>query len=190
MNGKVVLVFLLGLILGLGAGYIATDLHYRKMEVSYPAAPGQAQKPQDMGTEAMADIHERIKVLEGLLAKDPEDLGARVELGNMYYDSGQFDKAIPHYQKAVEIKPDQPNILSDLGTCFRETGDPARAVQFFEKAFAIDRGHWRSLFNALVVSLHDLKNKKKAQMYLNQLLALNPEGVDLKSLESEIQKLP
>lgn len=190
MNVKVVFSFILGLILGVGAGYIATDLHYRRMAIASPAAPGQAQKPKATGTDAMADVHGRIKILEGLLIKDPGNLNARIELGNMYYDSGQFAKAIPHYQKAVEIKPDQPDVLSDLGTCFREAGDAVQAVQLYEKAYAIDKGHWRSLFNALVVSLHDLKDKEKAQMYLNQLLPLNPPGVDLKSLEAEIRQLP
>lgn len=190
MNAKIVFAFILGLILGLGAGYIATDLHYRSMEIASPVTPGQAQKPQGMGTDAMADVHGRIKILEGLLGKDPNNLNARIQLGNMYYDSGQFSKAIPHYQKAVELKPDQPDVVSDLGTCFRETGEAAQAMLLYEKAYAIDKSHWRSLFNALVVSLHDLKDKKKSLMYLDQLKPLNPPDVDLKSLEAEIQKLP
>jgi len=41
-----------------------------------------------------------------------------------------------------------------------------------------------------VVSLHDLKDKKRAQQYCDLLAPLNPPGVDMKALQAEIQKLP
>ncbi len=189
MNAKVVFAFVIGLIVGLGGGYIATDMHYRSLEL---AKPGAVSSPEAMGQMQgqMPEIHNRIKVLEDLLAKDPANLDANVELGNMYYDSGQFAKSIPFYKKALELKPNQPDVLADLGTCFRETGDPGKAVACYEQAYAIDKGHWKSVLNALVVSLHDLKDKKRAQQFYAILSTLNPPGVDLKTLQAEIQQLP
>ena len=54
----------------------------------------------------------------------------------------------------------------------------------------MDKTHWKSMQNALVVSLSDLKDKNKARHYLDLLKALNPPDLDLKPFEAEIQKLP
>jgi len=186
-NTKIIFAFIVGMIVGLAGGYIATDLHYRHLESARPviAAAGQGQ-----GEEAMPEIHARIKALEDMLKKEPGSVEANVELGNMYYDARQYQKAIGYYQKGLDLKPDQPNVLADMGTAFRETGEPAKALECYDKAYAMDKTHWKSLQNALVVSISDLKDRKKAGHYLDLLKALNPPGLDLKPFEAEVQKLP
>jgi len=193
VNTKTLFVFVIGLIVGLACGYIATDLHYRSLERAKPAPAGPTAAMESGAAPMqgqMPEIHNRINVLEDLLAKEPGNLGATVELGNMYYDSGQFSKAISFYRKALELNPSQPDVMADLGTCYRETGDPAQAVGLYEKAFALDKGHWKSVLNALVVSLRDLKDKKRAQRYYDLLETLHPPDVDLKALQADIRKLP
>jgi tetratricopeptide (TPR) repeat protein len=110
-------------------------------------------------------------------------------LANLYYDISQFAKAIPFYERALAEHPNDPNVQADLGTCYRETGQPLKAVEHFDAAAAADPGHWRSIFNALVVTLHDLKDPKRAQAYMVKLKALNPPEIDLKALEAEVAQL-
>jgi len=186
-NTKVVFAFIIGLIVGLAGGYMGTDLHYRHLESARPVV---APAAQGQGEEAMPEIHSRIKALEDMLKKEPGNVEAGVELGNMYYDARQFQKAIGYYQRALELKPDQPNVLADMGTAFRETGEPEKALECYDRAYGLDKTHWKSMQNALVVSMSDLKDRKRAGHYLDLLKALNPPGLDLKPFEAELQKLP
>lgn len=188
MNAKFILVFCLGLILGFAGGYIFTDLHYRNMEVrSAPGAAAAAPAPQGMG--AMPDAHEKLRALEKHVQDNPKDVEALVALANLYYDIRQFAKAIPFYERALAENPGDPNVQADLGTCYRETGQPLKAVEHYDAASAAAPGHWRSVFNALVVTLHDLKDRGRAEAYLVKLKAMNPPEIDLKALEAEVAAL-
>lgn len=189
MNAKLILAFALGLILGLAGGYILTDLHYRNMEVQSPAPAAAAAGPGTPGMAAMPDAHEKLRALEKHVQENPQDLEALVHLGNLYYDIGQFARAVPFYERALALRPADPNVQADLGTCYRETGEPLQAVEHYEAAFAADANHWQSIFNALVVTLHDLKDAGRARGYLDRLKKVNPPNVDLKALEAEIAQL-
>ena len=193
MNAKVILVFCLGLILGFAGGYIFTDLHYRNLELQAPAAGaaemGASAGSPAQGMGAMPDAHEKLRALEKHVQDNPKDVETLVALANLYYDISQFAKAIPFYERALAENPGDPNVQADLGTCYRETGQPLKAVEHFDAAAAADPGNWRSVFNALVVTLHDLKDAKRAQAYMVKLTALNPPEIDLKALEAEVAAL-
>ncbi|MCX5737767.1 MAG: tetratricopeptide repeat protein, partial [Proteobacteria bacterium] len=52
--------------------------------------------------------------------------------------SGQLDKAIIHYKKALDIQPDYAEALNDLGTALAERGQYDAAIRHFQKALAIE----------------------------------------------------
>lgn len=182
MNSKIIFSFLFGLFIGFGVGYVVTDIHYRKTELKIPETTTPATK------NPMDDVHKQLNTLQEILKRNPDDWNALVGLGNLYYDINQFDKAIPYYQRAVEIKKD-PNVLADLGTCLRETGRALEAIKIYEDVLKIEPKHWKSIYNIIVVSIHDLKDKKRAETYFEKLKELNPAEVNLNLLYEEIQKL-
>lgn len=182
MNSKIVFSFLIGLFIGFGIGYLITDMHHRKMELKVQEDKIKtSQNPMD-------EVHRQLNVLQEILKKNPNDYEALVGLGNLYYDINQFEKAIPYYEKAVEIKKD-PNIISDLGTCLREIGNPKEAIKYYEEALKIDDKHWRSVYNIIIVSVKDLKDKESALLYFEKLKKLNPPEINLDSLYNEIKKI-
>lgn len=182
VNSKIIFSFLFGLFIGFGVGYVVTDIHYRKTELKIPeTVTPTAKNPMD-------DVHRQLNTLQEILKRNPEDWNALVGLGNLYYDINQFDKAIPYYQRAIEIKKD-PNVLADLGTCLRETGRAMEAIKIYEEVLKIEPKHWKSIYNIIVVAIHDLKDKKMAETYFEKLKELNPAEVNLNLLYEEIQKL-
>lgn len=182
MNSKIIFSFLFGLFIGFGVGYVITDLHYRKSELKMPQQSSQpSQSPMD-------EVHKRLNALQEILKRNPDDWNALVGLGNLYYDISQFEKAIPYYQRAKEIKKD-PDVLADLGTCLRETGRAQEAIKIYEEVLKIEPKHWKSIYNIIIVSIHDLKDKKRAENYFEKLKELNPAEVNLNLLYEEIQKL-
>lgn len=182
MSSKIIFSFLFGLFIGFGIGYVVTDLHHRKAELKIEE---QAQSPS---RNPMDDVHRQLSTLQEILKKNPQDWNALVGLGNLYYDINQFDKAIPYYQRAIEIKKD-PNVLADLGTSLRETGRPEEAIKTYEEVLKIDDKHWKAVYNIIIVSINDLKDKKRASLYFEKLKVLNPQGVNLDLLHQEIEKL-
>ena len=50
--------------------------------------------------------------------------------------------ALKELRLADEMRPDFPDTLAAIGYYYRETGDTVRAVEYFEKALAIDSRNW------------------------------------------------
>jgi hypothetical protein len=53
--------------------------------------------------------------------------------GSVFFDTGQFGKAVEVWQRAYEVKQD-PTFLYDIGQAYRLAGDPRKAL-FFYKSF-------------------------------------------------------
>lgn len=81
---------------------------------------------------------QRIANLEEALKADPNNLGVLVELGNTYYDSGQFAKAVDRYIQALDIDPNNTNVRVDLGTSYLSLGMVSQAIKEYRKALEID----------------------------------------------------
>lgn len=147
-----------------------------------PSAPPQVAAPG-------VNQQQTIQMLEGLVAKDPNNRNAWVELGNNYFDSDQPVKAIEAYGKALALGPDDPNVLTDQGLMFRRLGQYDRAIENFSKANAIDPRHLQSLFNMGVVYRYDLQDFRKANDAWSKYLALNPTGPGADQIRAEMQAL-
>jgi len=185
-----------GYLLGQGQGSApaprTTDPH-----AGIPGAPpltGQPQMPPEGGrTAATANprLLEQRHELEALLAKDPNNYDHLVQLGNTEYDLNEFNKAVDYYEKARKIRDDSPDVLTDLGVCYKETGQPQKALELFDKAADGHPDHWQSRYNAAVVRLFDLNDAAGAKIEVDQLRKLQGKVAglpDLAGLEGEISK--
>ena len=114
------------------------------------------------------------RALEAETAKHPDNLQAWIQLGNLYFDNGFYEKAVIAYEKAVELDPRNPDVLTDIGVVYRRTSRPHKAVQFFDRAIAVDPSHETSRFNKGIVLMHDLQDRDGALKAWEALLAINP----------------
>jgi cytochrome c-type biogenesis protein CcmH/NrfG len=150
--------------------------------VQAPSAPPQA------GAPAM-NVQQSIKMLEGLVANDPNNRNAWVELGHNYFDSDQPVKAIEAYGKALALGPDDPNVLTDQGVMFRRMGQYDRAIDNFSKAATLDPTHAQSIYNLGVVYRYDLQDFPKAKEAWSKFMALNPSGPAAEQVRAEMQMM-
>ena len=118
---------------------------------------------------------QRILSLEKIVADDPGNANAWVELGNLYFDSGNHQGAIRSYLKYLELEPENPNVLTDLGVMYRRNGQPQEALASFERAMAADPSHQQSRFNKGVVLMQDLGRADEATRIWEELTVLNPD---------------
>lgn len=132
--------------------------------------PQSAPVPQP----ATAGQLQRLDFLVKETAQNPQNVSAWTELGNLYFDTNQFEKAIWAYKKSLELKPDNPNVWTDMGVMYRRSGQPEEAVTSFDEAIRVDPKHEVSRFNKGIVLLHDLDKPQEGIRAWEQLLQINP----------------
>lgn len=132
---------------------------------------------------------DKAKMLQELLAKDPKNLNAWIELGNIMMDTQRFSEAIDAYKKALELDPKNVDVRVDLGTCYRSSGKPDVAIQEYKKAVELNPNHVNAHKNMGVVFAYDLKDYKQALKEFEKALMLAPNAPDAAGVKGEIDRL-
>jgi cytochrome c-type biogenesis protein CcmH/NrfG len=108
------------------------------------------------------NVQARINAMQAMVAQDPKNREAWVQLGNDFFDTRQPQKAIDAYGRALDLNPNDANVLTDQGVMYRDLHQFDKAIANFTKANQVDPKHVQSLYNLGVVYLNDLKQPKKA----------------------------
>jgi len=141
-------------------------------------APGMGRSPGGMRPPAGSeDLKARIPAAEAAAREDPGNPSAWAALGNLYFDTGEPEKAIEAYRRSLDLSPDNPAVWTDMGIMYREAGKPREAVEAFDRAMKLDSRHENSRFNKGIVLLHDLQDPEGAIRAWEDLLAVNPLAV-------------
>lgn len=181
MKKESILVAVVALIVGLLGGYLV-------FSISSAGKVQQSDTSVQAGDGSTIDYTQRIAQAEKVVAQDPKNLNAWISLGNDYFDTEQTEKSIHAYGKALEIEPNNPNILTDQGIMFRRIGWYDKALANFEKANKIDPKHLQSLYNAGLVYAEDLKQPEKAASYWRRYLQLDsssPTAIQIKTMMAQ-----
>lgn len=171
MKIETVVLIVAALIIGVLSGVIYSNW---SRDRSQPAATGGAS-PSGPGAP-LVNFQQQIATLEDIVAREPDNRNAWVQLGNSFFGSDQPIKAIEAYERALELGPDDPNVITDQGTMFRRVGWHDRAIENFQKAAALDPNHVQSRYNMGIVFRYDLQDFPNAIAAWESFLALNPGG--------------
>ncbi len=130
--------------------------------------------------------------LEREVAANPNNGEAWTQLGHLYFDSDQPQKAINAYTHSLAINPNNADVLTDLGVMYRNNDEPQKAIASFDKAIALNPKHEAARFNKGVVLLYDLKDKAGAIKSWEELVAINPQaagpnGQSVKEILAEVK---
>ena len=135
MNRNLLSGIAIGVFAGFLAGYFLGASHSND-EVTVAAAPA-ATAPMGgaipMGKPNPMEIQERIAATEQLVAADPKNERAWINLGNDYFDTHQHQKSVDAYGKALALNPRNPDVLTDQGIMYRELKAFDKAVACFKQ---------------------------------------------------------
>lgn len=154
--------------------------------------PPVSTAPVQMGAPTAVDS-DQVAALERRTREEPGNASAWAELGNVYFDSNQYDKAIGAYRKSLELEPGNPNIWTDMGVMYRRSGKPEEAIKAFDQAIAADPKHEVSRMNKGIVLLHDLNDFGGAIEAWEGLLEVNPiatapNGISIDQMVTQLKK--
>lgn len=119
-------------------------------------------------------IDKSAQPLAEALKQNPNDVETLTKLGNLYYDSQMYQKAISFYQQILKIKPENVDVRTDMGTAMFYLGDTDGALREFEKSLSYNGSHPGTLFNMGVVKWQGKKDPAGAIKAWETLLSKNP----------------
>jgi cytochrome c-type biogenesis protein CcmH/NrfG len=156
--------------------------------------PAMVQKPQMTPSPAFPDpssleVASKIQTLKDILKKDPKNLPAWMELGNLYFDSDQPKEAIEAYGKYLGAKPENPDVRTDTGIMYRRLGEFDRALGEFRKAAQTDPKHVNSRYNIGIVLLHDKQDVKGAIKAWEEYLKVDPKSERAERVRAQMENL-
>jgi len=177
-----------GLVAGLGGYIIAVEGGRSGQPAAYTTAA--APPPGSGGSIAGAGTEIQLAAYRDILARDPKNLQAAVNAGNLLYDAQRYGEAIPFYQQAFALSSADINVSTDLGTALWYAGRPDDALAQYQKSLAINATHAQTLFNIGIVRADGKKDHAGAIAAWRELLRTNPtypEVVKVRSLISDAQ---
>jgi cytochrome c-type biogenesis protein CcmH/NrfG len=180
MNKETILVAVVALLAGLIVGY----MFWQK---SSQSGPEVVKAPP--GSPAMINNQQRINQILAAVTQDPQNRQAWVMLGNEYFDADRPVESIEAYQKALDLNPNDPNVLTDQGVMYRRIRQFERALDNFNKATQIDPRHINSLFNIGVVYRYDLNKPDLAEAAWSKFLTINPSGPGADRVRQELSMM-
>lgn len=128
-----------------------------------------------------------------ILASDPKNVRANVELANKLYDAGRYAESIPYYQQAFTGDPKNVNVSTDLATAMYYAGRIEDALAQLERSLTIDPKHAQTLFNVGIVK-RDARNDTKGAIEAWERLLTTvpdyPEAGKVRTLITELKARP
>lgn len=135
------------------------------------------------------DSSAMVKALEEQMAQNPKDPALRLQLGNVYYDQGAWQKAVEWYQKTLELDPKNINARTDLGTAYFNLGRPQDALREYKKTLEFEPNHEPTIFNSIIVNLQGTRDAAAAQAAFDKLNRMNPAYPGLDRLKPRLDEL-
>jgi tetratricopeptide (TPR) repeat protein len=159
-------------------------------EIPSPMGPAAAtQTPAAaQGAGGGAPMMMEINALKERVTSNPKDVQAWSRLANIYQDAGMFDQAVAFYQRAVDLTPNDANLLTDMGICYQGMKQLDKALDLLERAQKADPDHWQSLYNIVVVAGLEMGRADRADAALARLQQIHPDAPNLEQLRQALAK--
>jgi cytochrome c-type biogenesis protein CcmH/NrfG len=148
----------------------------------------QSQSPQITPEQQKAMVEKAAAPLLVSLKENPDDFDSIVKVANLYYDGQQYPDAVTFYERAVNIQPQNADVITDLGTSFWYTGDADKAITEFQTALKYQPGRASTLFNLGIVRWQGKKDAKGAVQAWEELLRKNPNFPEKEKLQEFIER--
>ncbi|MEM9553251.1 MAG: tetratricopeptide repeat protein [Acidobacteriota bacterium] len=137
--------------------------------------------------QAMAGMQE-VQRLRAYVAENPQDADAVRTLANLNYDIQNWQRAVELYESYLELRPDDIDVLTDLGAAYRQMQRPEQALDAFRRVREQAPDHWQATYNEVLVLAFDLERGDEARRALADLQEMQPENPEVARLAEAVEQ--
>jgi Flp pilus assembly protein TadD len=116
---------------------------------------------------------------------NPKEANYYQQLGSLYAYLDRFEEAIVQLRKSLNVRPNHPQTMHQLGWAIFMSGDQKTGKKILEDALALD-DYDASIHNDLAVCLAEMKQYDAAIRQLDRALELDPNNQLLSSYRQMI----
>lgn len=155
-----------------------------------PAGAAEAPSAGGAGAPGAGPAMAEIQQLRDFVEKNPNDAQAVRKLADLNFDIQNWQRAQELYAHYLELKPNDTDVMTDLGITYRGLRQFDKALALFDQAKKKDPNHWQSYYNEVVVLAFDLKKTAEAKTALAKLEQMQPANPDVKKLADAVARTP
>lgn len=148
-------------------------------------APNEQKNLSDLQQGTDLSKLQEINNLEKVVENNPADFKSLLSLAHLLNDSGFYDKAVNKYQDYLKLRPNEPDVIVDLGVCYYQLNDFNNAITTMKKALQINPEHQIANFNIGIVSFA-AGNKNEAVSWWKKAVEIDPNTNIAKKAEELI----
>ena len=100
-------------------------------------------------------------------------------------DAAKFPQAVDYFERALAVRED-PTTRTDLGICYKQSGQPEKAVAAFERAASESPDQWQALYNEAIV-LGEMQRWGDARAVAAKLSAMRPNDAQIAQLVQSLK---
>ncbi|HEX7190438.1 MAG TPA: tetratricopeptide repeat protein [Thermoanaerobaculia bacterium] len=154
-----------------------------------PSAPESAAMPAAGGgggapSGPMEQVRQQLEMLKKQIDQNPNDVDALVQLGNMYMDVAKFPQAIDYFNRALKVR-EEPSVRTDLGICYKQSGQMEQARDAFRKVASEQPDQWQAIYNLAIVD-GEMRDYADARVQLAKLKQMRPADPEVVKLEQAL----
>jgi cytochrome c-type biogenesis protein CcmH/NrfG len=131
-----------------------------------------SQMPAPDRLKQMADA--QAAPLLAKLQPDPNNPDLLAAIGNVYYDARQYPIAAEYYGRALQARPSDAAVRTDMATAYWYMGNADLAIAEFNKALVYQPDNPNTLFNLGLVKWKGKMDSAGAVAAWQKLMAANP----------------
>ncbi len=110
---------------------------------------------------------------------DPQDHITQYDIGLVYYYRERYDQAIPHFEKAIQLKPDFAPAINGLGNAYSAKGDWDKAIEAYQKIIEdVFYGTPHFALSNMALAYYQKNDYVRAEKYFLEALKLSPDFVN------------
>lgn len=159
--------------------------------------PGPSREDMEAAAEMSAEdraamIQSMITRLASRLEENPDDFAGWMRLGRAYVVTGEKDKALEAYRKAVALQPKNVNALMTLaGTVIRDGGEtlPDEAVALLKRVLAIEPENPDALWFIGRAELEAGRPKGAREAWTKLLALLDPASPEHATVKDSLDSI-
>ncbi len=183
---NIIFASIVGLLLVLAAAFSYLNSKGPVIREAAALDPTVGQLPEN---HPPIDGASRLSLLEQMSRQNPQNAEYKTQIGNTYYDLGQYEKAINAYQESLNLQPNDPNVETDLATCFYYLGQPDEALRRLDAVLTYSPGFPQAMFNKGIVLIDGKNDVKNGIAVWEALLQSNSDLPRRTELEQKVLQL-